>query len=91
MSYDRYRTDNAAGMVDNPAMPRYSFSLGDGIPDSYSDAVEDFADNRAAIDHAKLVAKDLARSKAAQNNLRVVIRNEAGHEIGAVPLRADLR
>ena len=79
-------------MRDDASMPRYSYSLENGIRVADpQDATEDIADNRAAMDHAKLVAKDLARSKAAQNNLRIVIRNEAGHEIGAVPLRADLR
>jgi hypothetical protein len=78
-------------MVDNPAMPRYSFSLDKGIPAADSDATEDFADNHAAMDHANLIAKDLARSLAAKNNSRVVVRNEAGDEIGDVPLRVDLR
>jgi len=78
-------------MVDNPVMPRYSFTLENGACVADAEATEDLADDHAALESAKLVAKDLARSKAAQNNLRIVIRNEAGHEIGAVPLRADLR
>ena len=48
-------------------------------------------DNQAAMDHASLIAKDLARSLAARRNLRVVVRNKAGDEVGEVPLRADLR
>ena len=67
-------------------MPRYSFSLSDGIPAADSDAAGDFADNQAAMGHAKLIAKDLTRSLAAQRGLRVVIRNEAGDQIGDVPL-----
>ena len=66
--------------------PRYSYSLEDGVPIAAPDAKERFADNRAAIEHAKLIAKDLARSLLAQRGLRVVVRNEAGVEIGAVPL-----
>ena len=73
------------------AMPRYSFSLSDDIPASDTDAIGDFADNQAAMEHAKMIAKDLARSLAARRILRVVVRNEAGDEIGEVPLRADLR
>jgi hypothetical protein len=76
-------------MVDNSAMPRYSFSLDKGIPVADSDATEDFADNHAAMEHAKLIAKDLARSLAAKNNLCVVVKNEAGDEIGDVPLQVD--
>ena len=72
-------------------MPRYSFTLEDGVPIAPEDVTEDFANNRAAMDHANLIAKDLARSKAAQNHLRVVVRNQAGEEIGDVPLQVDLR
>ena len=43
------------------------------------------------MDHANLIAKDLARSKAARNHLRVVVGNEAGKEIGDVLLQVDLR
>jgi hypothetical protein len=73
------------------AMPHYTFSLSNGVPAADTDAVGDFADNQAAMEHAKLIAKDLARSLAARNNLRVVVSNEASDEIGDVPLRADLR
>jgi hypothetical protein len=76
-------------MVDTPAMPRYSFSLDKSIPTADSDATEDFADDRAAMQHAKLIAKDLARSLAAKSNFNVVVRNEAGDEIGDVPLQVD--
>ena len=76
-------------MLDNPAMPRYSFTLGDGAPVADSDATADLADNQAAIDHAELIAKDLARSEAAQDDLRIVIRNQAGDKIGEVPLVAN--
>ena len=83
----RYRTDRAIGIFDNTAMPRYSFSLGYGarIPDS--DATEDLPDNHAAMESAKLIAKDLAQSKAAQDRLNVVVRDEADKEVGAVPIR----
>ena len=82
----------AARMGDNAAMPHYSYSLENGIRDAdRQDAIEDFTDNRAAMDHTKLIARDLARSTAARNHLRVVVRNEAGDEIGDVPLQVDLR
>ena len=42
------------------------------------------------MDHAKLVAKNLARSTVARNNLRVVVRDEAGNKIGDVPLKPTL-
>ena len=72
-------------------MPHYSFSLSDSIPAADTDATGDFADDQAAMDHAKLIAKDLARSLAARRNLRVVVKNEAGDEVGDVPLQADLQ
>jgi len=72
-------------------MPRYSFTLEDGVPVAPEDATEDLADNQAAMDHAKLIAKDLARSSVALDHLRVVVRNEAGDEIGDVPLQFDPR
>ena len=72
-------------------MPLYSYSLEDGARIADLEAREEFADNQAAIAHAKLIAKDFARSKAAQNDLRVVVRNEAGDEIGEMPLQFDLR
>ena len=72
-------------------MPRYSFTLEERVPIAPEDATEDFANNQAAMDHAKLIARDLARSTAARNLLRVVVRNEAGKEIGDVPLQMDLR
>jgi hypothetical protein len=90
-SFVGYRTDAPFHMGDNPAMPRYSFSLSDAIPAADSDATEDLTNNQAAMDHANLIAKDLARSKAARNHLRVVVRNEAGKEIGDVLLQVDLR
>ena len=79
-------------MGDDAVMPHYSYSLENGtrVADP-QDATEDFADNRAAMDHAKLIAKDLARSKAALDHFRVVVRNEVGDEIGDVPLQVDLR
>jgi len=70
-------------------MPRYTYSLEDGVPIAALDANEKFADNRAAVEHAKLIAKDLARSLVARRHLRVVVRNQAGAEIGAVPLVAS--
>jgi hypothetical protein len=44
-------------------MPRDSFSLSDGIPAADSDATGDFADNQAAMSHAKLIAKDSTRTR----------------------------
>ena len=61
-------------------MPRYSFTLENGCRIAPKDATEILADNRAAMDHGSLVAKDLARSLSAKNNFRVVVRNEAGDE-----------
>ena len=78
-------------MVNNPAMPRYSFSLGKSISAADSDATEDLADDQAAMDYARLIAKNLARSRAAMDHLRIVVRNEAGDEIGDAPLQFDLR
>jgi hypothetical protein len=75
-------------MIDAPAMPRYSFTLGDGAPVADSDATADFASNKAATDHAGLVAKDLARSISARN-LCVVARDESGNKIVSVPVAAD--
>jgi len=65
-------------------MPRYSFTLEDGETIAPEDATENFANNQAAMDHARFVAKDLARSTAAQDHLRVVVRNAAGVQIGDV-------
>ena len=48
-------------------------------------------DTHTAIDHAKLVAKDLARSHAAEDKLRVVVRDEAGKKVGSIPVIFDLR
>jgi hypothetical protein len=89
LSFVSYRTDTTARLVHIPPMPRYSFGLDDAAP--LEDATEEFAGNQAAMEHAKLVAKDLARSTAARHNLRVVVRNEAGDEIGDVSLQVDPR
>jgi hypothetical protein len=91
LTCDGYRTDTAARIADTTPMPRYSFTLEDCVPIAPEDVTEDFANNQAAMDHANLIAKDLARSKAARDHLRVVVRNEAGKEIGDVPLQVDLR
>ena len=72
-------------------MPRYSFTLEERVPVAPEDATEEFANNQSAMDYANLIAKDLARSKAARDQLRVVVRNEAGKEIGDVALQVDLR
>jgi hypothetical protein len=90
-SCDGYRTDPTVRMVDNPAMPRYSFTLEDGVPVASDEATEDFANNQAAVDHAKLIAKDLARNNPARDHYRVVVRDEASNEIGNVPLLIDRR
>ena len=71
-------------------MPRYSYSLEDGVPIAALDANEEFADKNAAMDHAKRIAKDLARSLIAKRHLCIVVRNEAGDKIGDVPLQAEL-
>ena len=86
LNCDGYRTDAPARRTDNLLMPHYSYSLEDGVPIADLEAKEKFTDNRAAIEHAKQIAKDLARSLVARRGLRVVVRNEAGAEIGAVSL-----
>jgi hypothetical protein len=53
--------------------------------------MEDFASNQAAMDHAKLVAKDLARSTSTRRNSRVVVRNEAGVHIGDIAVLPERR
>ena len=72
-------------------MPRYTFTLEDGAIIADPEATEDLADNHAAMESAKLIAKDLALNNPARNHHRVVVRNEAGDEIGDVPLQVDLR
>ena len=78
-------------MGDDSAMARYSFALEDGASVSDPEATEDLADNHAAMESAKLIAKDLARNNPARDHYRVVVRNEAGDEIGNVPLVVDRR
>ena len=78
-------------MVDNVAMPHYSFSAEDGTRITASGATEDLADDQAAIEHAKLIARDLGFSLMAANKLCIVVRDEAGNEIGAIPLLANRR
>jgi hypothetical protein len=78
-------------MGDAPAMPRYSFTLEDGVPVAPEDATEDFANNQAARGHARQVAKDLARSIAARDRLRVVVRTEAGVQIGEIAVLPERR
>jgi hypothetical protein len=40
----------------------------------------------AAVQHARLLARDFTRSTTAIGKSRVVVRDEAGKEIGEVPL-----
>ena len=72
-------------------MPRYTFTLEDGAIIADPEATEDLADNHAAMESAKLIAKDLARNNPAHDHHRVVVRDEAGNEIGNVPLLIDRR
>ena len=72
------------------AMPRYTFTIDDVLVADL-DATEDLADNHAAMESAKLIAKDLARNNPARDHHRVVVRDEAGNEIGNVPLLIDRR
>ena len=67
-------------------MPRYSFTLENGVRITPEDATEDCASKQAALDHAKLVAKDLATSIPARNHMCVVVRDESGNKIGSIPL-----
>jgi hypothetical protein len=69
-------------------MARYSFTLENGVCVAAEDATEEFASKQAAVDHAKLVAKDLAQSKPARNRMHVVVRDESGNKVGSIPLRA---
>jgi hypothetical protein len=90
VSFVSYRTDTGRRMGDDSAMPRYTFTIDDVLV-ADPDATEDLADNHAAMESAKLIAKDLARNNPARNHHRVVVKNEAGDEIGDVPLQVDLR
>ena len=81
-----YRTDRPARVCDRTAMPRYSFSLEDGVAVTHPDATEVLPSDEAAVQHARLLAGDLARSMRATEKSRVVVRDEAGKEIGAVSL-----
>ena len=67
-------------------MPRYSFSLEDGTERTSPDGPEDFADNEAAMQEAWKIARNFAGSTITTGRWRVVVRNEAGNEIGDVPL-----
>ena len=72
-------------------MPRYTFTLEDGAIIGDPEATEDLADNHVAMESAKLIAKDFARNNPTWDHHRVVVRDEAGNEIGNVPLLIDRR
>ncbi len=67
-------------------MPRYRFSAENGTAITAADAIEDLVNDQAAIEHARRIAQDLASSIIARSKSRIVVRNEAGDEIGNVPL-----
>jgi len=46
-------------------MPRYSYSLEDGTRLTHPEATEDFPDDKAAMDHARKVARDFSGSLSA--------------------------
>jgi hypothetical protein len=91
MICDGWRTDTVACGFDNAAMPRYSFTLEDRVRVADPNATENLADNQAAMDLAKQIAKDFARSLAAQRGFRIVVRDDAGKQVGNVPVLADRR
>jgi hypothetical protein len=72
-------------------MPRYSFSLEDGIRLTHPDATEDFADNDAAMTHARKVARDFSGSLSAMGRSNVVVWDAAGSEVGSVPILNAVR
>jgi uncharacterized Zn ribbon protein len=72
-------------------MPRYSFSIEDGAAVAHPDATEDLANNEAAIERAREIARDFNGSTIAIGRSRVVVRDKAGTEIGDVPLLNVLR
>jgi hypothetical protein len=72
-------------------VPRYTFTLEDRPIIADPEATEDLADDCAAMESAKLIARDFARNNPAWDHHRVVVRNEAGEEIGNVPLLIDRR
>jgi hypothetical protein len=66
-------------------MPWYYFSLENGDCVAAPEG-EELPDDSAALQQAKLIARDFARNNTAPGGLRVVTRNDAGDEIGEVPL-----
>jgi hypothetical protein len=69
-------------------MPWYYFSLENGDCVAAPEG-EQFADDRAAAQHAKQIARDFARNDTAPGRLRIKVRNEAGDEIAEAPLQAS--
>ena len=67
-------------------MPRYTFTLEKSDRVADAEATEDLPDETAAMESARLIAHDFAISKAAEANLRVVVLDEAGDEVGSVPI-----
>lgn len=66
-------------------MPWYYFSLENGEPAASSEG-DEFPDDQAALQYAKVIARDFARNETAPGSLRVVVRNESGTEIASVRL-----
>jgi hypothetical protein len=68
-------------------MPLYSFSLEDhGFAIRPLDSAEDFADDEAAMNHARAISNDFAGSTIAQGR-SVVVRDATEREVGRVLTR----
>jgi hypothetical protein len=66
-------------------MPWYFFHIENGGRIT-SDEGEEFADDQAALGEATLIAGDLSKNQISQTNLRVVVTNRRGDQVGEVPL-----
>ena len=67
-------------------MSKYAFSVEDGAAATHPDAVEDLANDDAAMTHARTMAHDFRGSVVAKGRMHVVVRLTTGEEIGRVPV-----
>jgi len=51
-----------------------------------SDEGEEFPDDQAAMREAELIAGNLSKNKIGPTNLRVIVTNREGHQVGEVPV-----
>jgi hypothetical protein len=70
-------------------MPRYLFHIENGERVT-SDEGEEFPDDQAALREAELIAGDLSKNKTGPTNLRVIVTNREGHQVGEVPLTSKV-